>query len=65
MKLSCSFPQNARTLYALESSIFIRFLFRLLRSSDLDLLTTLAKIWEQKVSQKVRIIFLLFGYNLG
>ena len=28
-------------------------------SSDLDLVTTIAKIWHQKVSQKVRIIVLL------
>ena len=41
-EICCSFPQNVRTLHALESSIFIRFLFRLLRSSDLELLTTLS-----------------------
>ena len=34
-EICCSFPQNVHTLHALESSIFIRFLFRLLRSSDL------------------------------
>ena len=33
----CSFPQNAHTLHALESSIFVGFLSCLLRSSDLDL----------------------------
>ena len=31
----CSFPQNARTLHALESSIFIGILCRHLRLSDL------------------------------
>ena len=34
-----TFPQNAHTLIALESSIFIGFLF-FLRSSDLDPFTT-------------------------
>ena len=41
-EICCSFPQNVRTLHALESSIFIRFLFRLLRSSDLEFCTTLS-----------------------
>ena len=38
----CSFPQNAHTLHALESSIFNGFLGRLLCSSDLDLVTPLS-----------------------
>ena len=37
----CYFPQNARTLQALESSFFNGFACRLLRSSDMDLVTTL------------------------
>ena len=41
-EICCSFPQNVRTLHALESSIFIRFLFRRLRSSDLEFRTTLS-----------------------
>ena len=41
-EICCSFPQNVRTLHALENSIFIRFLFRLLRSSDLEFWTTLS-----------------------
>ena len=40
-EICCYFPQNARTLHALESSNFIGIGRRLLRSSDLDLLTTL------------------------
>ena len=40
-EICCYFPQNARTLHALESSIFIGIGRRSLRSSDLDLLTTL------------------------
>ena len=40
-EICCYFPQNARTLHALESSIFIGIGRRFLRSSDLDLLTTL------------------------
>ena len=28
-EICCSFPQNVRSLHTLESSIFIRFLFRL------------------------------------
>ena len=38
----CSFPQNAHNLHALESLIFIGFLYRLLRSSDPDIVTTLS-----------------------
>ena len=37
----CYFPQNARTLQALESSIFNGIACRLLRLSDIDLCTTL------------------------
>ena len=40
-EICCYFPQIARTLHALESSIFIGIGCRFLRSSDLDLLTTL------------------------
>ena len=40
-EICCSFPQIVRTLHALESSISIQFLFRLLRSSDLEFWTTL------------------------
>ena len=41
-EICCFFPQNVRTLHALESSIFIGFLCRLLCFSDLDLVTTLS-----------------------
>ena len=36
-ELCCCFPQNAHTLYALESSIFHKLLCRILQLSDLDL----------------------------
>ena len=39
---SSSFPQNTHTLHALESSIFIRILFRLSHLSDLDISETLS-----------------------
>ena len=39
----CYFLQNAQTLQALESSIFNGIGCRLLRSSDVDLVTTLCK----------------------
>ena len=51
-----SFPQNARTLHTLESSIFIEFCVHQI----LTLLPLQAKMWEQKVSQKVKILILLF-----
>ena len=51
----CSFPQNAHTLHTLEGSIFIRFLCCLLRSSDLDLVTTLSQGW----------IYYINGVNLS
>ena len=41
-EICCYFPQNARTLHALESSIFVGIGRRFLRSSDIDLLTTLS-----------------------
>ena len=41
-EICCSFPQNAQTLDALGSSIFIQILCCLLHSSDLDLVTTLS-----------------------
>ena len=41
-EICCSFPLNVRTLHALESSSFIRFLFCLFRSSDLEFFTTLS-----------------------
>ena len=56
-EICCSFSQNVRTLHALESSIFIRFLFRLLRSTDLDLLTTLSLNLGREGAQKVRNFF--------
>ena len=61
----CSFPQNAHTLCALDNSIFIRFLFRLLRSSDLDLVTALSWNLGTEGFQKSQNIFFTFGYNSG
>ena len=63
MKFAVPFLKNARTLNFLESSIFIGFLCCLLRLSDLDLvlLPLKAKIWVQRVSEKVKIIILLLA----
>ena len=61
----CYFPQNVCTLHALESSIFIQFLFRLLRSSDLEFLTTLSyNLGTEGVPKSQNIVF-TFGYNSG
>ena len=57
----CSFPQNTHTLHAPESSIFIGFLCRFSFYLILILLPLKAKIWEQRVSQKVRILILFLA----
>ena len=64
-EICCSFPQNVRTLHTLESSIFIRFISVFCVHQILISVPLLDKIWEQKVSQKVRIFFFTFGYNSG
>ena len=64
-EICCFFPQNARTLHAVESSSFIGFLCRLLRSSDLDLVTTLSYKFLTEGVPKSQNNFFTFGYNSG
>ena len=52
----CSVPQNAQTLHALESSIFIRILCSLLRFSDLYLVETIR-------SPKLGSLLLIYELN--
>ena len=55
-EICCSFPQNVRTLHALESSIFIRILCSLLRFSDLYLVETIR-------SPKLGSLLLIYELN--
>ena len=56
----CSFPYITPTLHALESSIFIRFSCRFLRSSDLDLLTTLTLFRVGGAKTPAAVVFVKF-----
>ena len=61
----CFFPQSARTLHALESSIFIGYICRLLRSSDLDHVTSLSKNFGTEGVPKSQNNYFTFGYYSG
>ena len=53
----CSFPHNTHTLHALESSIFIGFLCRLLRSPDLDFVTTKLRFGNRRCPKNSEYLF--------